>query len=160
MLDIVLLILAILCLLVGFAGAVLPILPGPQLSWVALLLLKFSSFGENVTWLWIAIFAAIVIVVVVLDYYVPIWGTKKFGGTRAGMWGATIGLIIGLFFSPVGIILGPFLGALLAELLAGNSKEHSLRAAFGAFIGFLFGVGLKLIACFWITVYFVIVVVF
>ena len=153
--DYFLLIMAILCLLAGFIGSILPALPGPPLSWVGLLLLKFSRFGAEVTWIWIAVFAGVVILVTVLDYVVPIWGTKKLGGTKAGSWGATIGLIIGMFFSPWGIILGPFLGAFVGELMAGNSGEHSLKAAFGAFIGFLFGVGLKLVACVWIAVYFV-----
>ncbi len=152
--DTLLLIIAIICLLVGFAGCIVPMLPGPPVSWVALLLLKFTHWGIDITWGWIIIFAMVVIVVSLLDYYVPIWGTKKFGGTRAGTIGATIGLVVGLFFSPVGIFLGPFLGAFLGELLAGSSGEHSLRAAFGAFVGFLFGIGLKLITCAWITVYF------
>ncbi len=152
--DIFFLIIAILCLITGFIGSVLPILPGPPISWVGLFLLKFSRFGAEVTWTWIGIFAAIVIIISVLDYIVPAWGTKKFGGTRVGTIGATIGLLLGIFLSPTGIIIGPFLGAFVGELLAGKSSEHSLKAALGAFMGFLFGVGLKLIVCAWITVYF------
>ena len=154
--DYFLLIMAVLCLLTGLAGSILPALPGPPISWVALLLLKFSRFGAEVTWIWVAIFAGVVILVTVLDYVVPVWGAKKFGGTKAGVWGTVIGLIAGMLILPWGIILGPFLGALIGELIAGNSGGHSLKAAFGAFIGFLFGVGLKLFACTWIAVYFVI----
>jgi len=154
--DYFLLLMAILCLIMGFIGSILPALPGPPLSWVGLLLFKFSRFGAEVTWRWIAVFAGIVILVTILDYIVPAWGTKKMGGTKAGSWGATIGLIIGIFFSPWGIILGPFLGAFVGELMVGTSGEHSLKAAFGAFIGFLFGVGVKLVACAWITGYFVV----
>ncbi len=157
--DIFLLIVAILCLIIGFAGSVLPALPGPPISWVGLLLVKFTHFGADITWVWIAAFAAVVIIVSVLDYVVPAWGTKKFGGSKAGTWGATIGLIFGLFFSPWGIILGPFLGAFVGELLAGSSSKHSLKAALGAFMGFLFGVGLKLIVCGWIAVYLVVKVI-
>ncbi|MDR1679860.1 MAG: DUF456 domain-containing protein [Prevotellaceae bacterium] len=152
--DIFLLVVAVLCLLIGFVGCIAPALPGPPISWLGLLLLKFSSFGAEVSWVWIAVLAAVVIVVTVLDYIVPVWGTKKFGGTKAGSWGAGVGILIGMFFAPLGIIIGPFLGAFAFELLAGKSSKHSLKAAFGAFLGFLFGVGLKLIACAWIAVYF------
>lgn len=153
--DIFLLIVAIICLLIGLIGCIAPVLPGPPISLVGLLLFKLTRFGSEVTWTWIIIFAAMAIVVTILDYLVPVWGTKKFGGTSAGVWGTTIGLIIGLFFSPVGIIVGPFLGAFIGEWLAGQSTKHSLRAAFGAFIGFLLGVGLKLLVSAWIAVYFI-----
>lgn len=152
--DIFLLITGIIFVIVGFVGCVAPVLPGPPISWVGLLLLKFTRFGADITWTWILILAAVVALVTILDYVVPAWGTKKFGGTAAGTWGSTIGLLVGLFFSPVGIIIGPFIGAFIGELLAGKSTKHSLRAAFGAFFGFLLGIGLKLIACAWIAVYF------
>jgi uncharacterized protein YqgC (DUF456 family) len=153
--DIFLLIIAILCLIVGFIGSVAPALPGPPVSWVGLLLAKFTHFGAGIAWNWIIGFAVVVFIVSVLDYIVPICGTRKFGGTRAGTLGSTVGLIVGIFFSPWGIIAGPFLGAFIAELLAGSSGRHSLKAALGAFVGFLCGVGLKLIVCAWIAVYFV-----
>jgi uncharacterized protein YqgC (DUF456 family) len=157
MIDILLLIAAILCLLFGFAGCVIPVLPGPPTAWLALLLLKFTEkWGDSMSWTWIAVFAAIALIVTILDYLAPAWGVKKLGGTRAGTWGATIGLIVGLFFMPVGLILGPFLGALAGELLTGMPGKNSLKSALGAFIGFLFGTGLKLISCTWITFYFII----
>ncbi len=152
--DIFFLIVAVLCLLTGFVGCIAPALPGPPVSWVGLLLLKFTRFGAEVSWVWIAVLAAVVIFVTVLDYLIPMWGTKKFNGTKAGSWGAGIGMFIGIFFAPLGIILGPFLGAFVFELFAGKSGKHSSKAAFGAFLGFLFGIGLKLIACAWIMAYF------
>ncbi len=151
--DIFLLILALVCLITGFVGSIVPALPGPPLSWVGLLLLKFSRFGAGITWSWVFIFALVVILVTILDYVIPVWGTRKFGGTKAGIWGTTIGLFVGLFWSPAGIILGPFIGAFIGELLAGNTGQHSFKAAFGSFIGFLLGVGLKLIVCTWIAGY-------
>jgi uncharacterized protein YqgC (DUF456 family) len=154
--DIFLLVAAVLCLLVGFVGCVLPVLPGPPVSWVALLLLKFTHWGTGISWIWMLVFGVLVVGVTLLDYLIPAWGTKKLGGTRAGVWGATIGLIVGVFFPPVGLIFGPFFGALAGELIAGTPGKKSLKAAFGAFLGFLFGTGLKLIACTWITIYFVI----
>jgi uncharacterized protein YqgC (DUF456 family) len=79
-----------------------------------------------------------------LDYTLPALSTKKFGGTKKGVWGSGVGLGIGLFFGPVGIVFGPFLGAFLGEL-TGAPKEVSkaLKAAIGSFVGFLFSTALK-----------------
>ncbi|HYX07462.1 MAG TPA: DUF456 domain-containing protein, partial [Bacteroidales bacterium] len=111
--DYFLLIAASLMMLVGILGCLLPILPGPPLSWVGLLLLNISRFG-NFSFRFMLIMAIIAVIVTVLDYVVPVWGTNRFGGSRAGVWGATLGLIGGIFFMPpVGIIIGPFLGALI-----------------------------------------------
>ena len=112
--DITLAVLGAALVLVGFIGSVLPIIPGPPISWAGLLLLKWTDFVvdhgaayENT--LWILLF--FVILVTILDYVVPIMGTKKYGGSKRGVWGATIGVVVGLFFGPLGIIIGPFLGA-------------------------------------------------
>jgi len=157
--DILLLILGIALILIGLAGCILPVIPGPPVSFIGLLMLKFTDFVEpgrvdsfnNLLW----ISATAAILVTILDYIVPVWGTKKFGGTRAGTIGAAIGLIIGLFFAPLGLILGPFLGAVIGELVAGMDEKSSLRAGFGSLIGFLTGVVMKLIVSGVITYYFV-----
>ncbi len=148
--DIVLAIAGILLIATGFLGSALPVLPGPPLAWAGFLLLRWTDFisdhnsaYENT--LWILLF--VVIVVTILDYVVPIWGTKKWGGSKAGMWGATIGLVVGLFLGPPGIIIGPFIGAFVAELITGKKEKEALRAGWGSFLGFLFGVGLKLMTC-------------
>jgi uncharacterized protein YqgC (DUF456 family) len=93
------------------------------------------------------IWAVVVIAVTALDYVVPAYGTKKFGGTKYGIWGCTIGLIVGLWMGPIGIILGPFLGALIGELIGGKSSDIAFKAAVGSFVGFLVGTLLKLITC-------------
>jgi uncharacterized protein YqgC (DUF456 family) len=145
--DIALAILSGLLIFVGLLGAILPVIPGPILAWVGILILHFTSYADfSSTFLWVS--ALIVIAITVLDYFIPIWGTKKFGGTKAGVTGSTIGLVVGLFFGPFGIILGPFIGALVGELVA-NREEFSkaLKSATGSFIGFLLGTGLKLIYC-------------
>jgi uncharacterized protein YqgC (DUF456 family) len=153
--DIFLLILAILCLIVGLPFCILPVIPGQIISWIALLLLKFTRFGDEMSWTAVGVAALFVAAVTILDYVVPVWGTKKFGGTRAGVWGSAIGVIVGLFYAPIGLIVGPFLGALIGELLVSRkSGKDSLKAAFGSFLGFLLGVGLKLIVSFCITFYF------
>ena len=91
----------------------------------------------------------------VLDYIVPIWGTKRFGGSKAGVWGSTIGLIVGLFFfPPIGIILGPLIGAIVGESMQGSEFKDSLRAGMGSLLGFLLGTGVKLISSGLMTWYF------
>ncbi len=155
-----LIVFAILCLMIAFIGCVVPGLPGTPLALIALLLFKFTSYGTEISWVWIGIFAVIVIISVILDYMIPALGTKMFGGTKAGVWGSIIGAVLGMFFLPIGIFLGPFLGAFAGEMIAGKNTEHSLKAAFGAFAGFMTGMGLKLIICIWISVYIVWVLFF
>jgi uncharacterized protein YqgC (DUF456 family) len=159
MADILLVVLGSLFLLLGLLGCILPVIPGPTLSFAGLLVLRFTGFVEphrveaynQLLW----IFAGLAVVVTVLDYIVPVWGTKKFGGSRSGTIGATIGLIIGLFFAPPGLILGPFLGAVVGEMMAGRDQKASLRAGFGSLLGFLTGVVLKMVVSALITFYFV-----
>lgn len=151
--DVILLIIGISFLLAGLVGCILPVLPGPPLSFVALLILQITHWGdfEN-RFLWLSALAAVV--VTVLDYVVPVWGTKRFGGTRAGVWGASIGLIVGLFIGPVGVILGPFVGAFVGELTGNSDSGNALRSAMGAFVGLMTGVVLKLVVSGVFTWYF------
>lgn len=144
--DILWIVVGGLCLLLGLAGSVLPILPGPPLAYVGLLLQQFRSdapFTSKFLWVW----AAVTLAVVVLEYVIPVYGTKRYGGSKYGVWGCTIGLVAGFWLGPIGIILGPFIGALIGEMIYANDSHTALRAAFGSFIGFLAGTVLKLIAC-------------
>ena len=154
MLDYILLILAIILLLLGIIGCLAPVLPGPPLSYLGLFLLHLTKFADFSNPLLI-ILAAIVVVVSILDYVVPVWGTKKFGGSKYGTRGATVGLIIGLFLGPPGIIIGPFIGAFVGELIFKDDMKYAIKAGFGSLLGFLTGVGLKLASSFVITFYFV-----
>ena len=101
------------------------------------------------------IFAGIAFAVSILDLLVPIWGTKKFGGSKYGTRGAAVGLIAGLFFGPVGIIAGPLLGAFVGEMIFKDNFNYAIKAGFGSLIGFLTGIGLKLAASFVMAFYFV-----
>lgn len=154
MFDILLLTFGIILLVIGLIGCVLPVIPGPPISFVALLLLHFTRWAQfQGTFLWTC--AAIAVAVSILDYWIPIWGTKKFGGSSRGVWGAALGLLAGLFFGPLGVIVGPFIGALTGELSLHSDSNRALKAAFGSFIGILSGVVLKLIVSGLFTWYFI-----
>lgn len=141
--DIALIIIGAVLMLVGLAGCIVPIIPGPPISYIGIILLHLTdkySFSEKFLVIWFLLTVA----VTVLDYVVPVYGTKKFGGTKKGVWGSTIGLVLGLFFAPIGIIVGPFLGAYIGEMMAENNSQKALKAAFGSFIGFLTGTIMKM----------------
>ena len=175
--DIVLIILGAICLLVGIIGCVAPVLPGVPLSYLGLLLLHWTE-RVQFSWQFLVIWAVVVVVIQVLDYFIPAWGTKKFGGSKWGVWGSTIGLLVGLFMGPMGIVIGPFVGAVVGELIYFNrhpqttmnpaetsmnnaeknkntNLNKALRAGFGSFIGLLTGTVLKLICCGMMVFYFV-----
>jgi uncharacterized protein YqgC (DUF456 family) len=145
-LDITWSVLGGILMVVGLVGCFLPIIPGPPLSYFGLIVLQFKEQAPFST-KFLIIWAVVVIAVTALDYVVPAYGTKKFGGTKYGIWGCTIGLIVGLWMGPIGIILGPFLGALIGELIGGKSSDVAFKAALGSFVGFLVGTLLKLITC-------------
>ncbi len=142
--EILILIAAFTLSVLGILGCILPGLPGPPLSYVALLLIHFTKTASISPFtLWFL--AGITLVVLVLDYLIPVWGTRRFGGSKNGAKGAIIGLIAGFFAGPMGIITGPFIGAMLGEMIGGRRDRGVLKAAFGSFVGFLAGIGLKLI---------------
>ena len=143
--DYILLIAGVLLVVAGILGCLLPILPGPPLSYIALILLHLSKFGQfnSVT---LIILGGVTIVVTIIDFVIPVWGTKKFGGSKFGSTGAAIGLVVGLFFTPIGLITGTLLGAFIGEIMFKNDFNYALKAAIGSFIGFLLGIGLKLAA--------------
>ena len=152
--------LAVICLIVGAVGTVAPILPGVPLSWAGLLILKFvPSVKDNVSWAIIVILGIITIVVTILDNILPMWGTKKMGGNKKVVWGATIGLLVGFFLGPWGIIFGPFVGALIGGLLSGSKFMLATKHAAGAFIGYIAGLIIKLITVGLIVFFFVVALV-
>lgn len=152
--DTLLIIIGFVLLIGGVAGCVLPVIPGPPLSFAALLLLHFTA-RVDIPLIIMIILGAATLIVTILDYIIPLWGTKKFGGSKAGVRGATAGLIVGLFLGPLGIIIGPFAGAVIGEMLAGSDRNLAFKAGIGSFLGFLTGVGLKLIVSLLIAFYFV-----
>ena len=146
--DIVLIILGIVFLLLGVIGCFAPIIPGPPIAYLSLLVLIFHSseavHPSTSMLLWCAL---IVIGITVIDYFLPIWGTKKFGGTNAGKRGSIVGLILAFLFpilGPLTILVGPFAGAVIGELITGQDNKTAIRSGIGSFLGFVGGVVLKL----------------
>ena len=143
--DIILIIIAALLMLVGIIGSFLPILPGPLTSWIGLLVVHFTD-AVPMDKSFLIITLVIAIVIWLLDYIIPAIGTKKFGGTKYGMIGTSIGLIVGLLAPiPGGIIIGPFIGALIGELINKSDTKTATKAAFGSFIGFLTSTFIKFV---------------
>ena len=139
--DIALLIFGFILMLIGLIGSFLPILPGPPISWVGLLLLHLTDAVPD-DWWFLGITAAVALLVFALDYIIPAMGTKKFGGSKAGMIGTTVGLLVAIIFPILGIfgiIIWPFVGALVGELINKTDQKTALKAAFGSFLGFLTG---------------------
>jgi uncharacterized protein YqgC (DUF456 family) len=141
----------VLCIL-AIAGSILPLIPGPPIAYIGVLLQQLRAdkpFTTNFLLLW----AALVIVSLVLDYLIPIWGTKKFGGTKYGVWGCTLGFLAAFWIGPWGVIIGPFVGAFIGEMIAQDSSKTAFKAALGSFVGFLLGSFLKLVICFFMLYY-------
>jgi hypothetical protein len=97
--------------------------------------------------MFLVVWAIVVVLITVLDYLVPMYGTRRFGGSKYGLWGCTLGLLAGFWFGPLGIIIGPFAGAFIGEWLANSNSQRAMQAAFGSFVGFVFGTLLKLVTC-------------
>lgn len=145
--DTLLAICAVLCGILGLLGAILPILPGTVLSFVGLLCAYFtttSALSEGQLWIW----GVISIIIIILDYILPAYFSKLFGGSKAGIWGATIGVVVGMFtMGPLGIILGPFVGAVAGEMLhQKQTLDKAIVVGAGSLLSFFVGTGIKLIA--------------
>lgn len=145
MMETLLIILGFVCIVAGIAGSVLPILPGLPLSYAGILFLQFTQrvqFSMQFLILW----ALLIILIQLLDYFIPVWGIKKFGGSKRGIWGCMIGMIFGLISGPWLILAGPFIGSVIGELINGKNFRMAIRAGFGSFLGFLAGTIVKLVA--------------
>lgn len=142
-------------MLVAVAGSILPGLPGPPLGYVGLLLLQATEKVQFST-TFLVVWGVIVVVVSVLDYYIPVLTTKGFGGSKYGVRGSIIGMVIGMVFTPIGIIMGTLLGAVIGEMMGGSDFNSALKSGFGAFIGTMLGTGIKLMVSIMFVIYFII----
>jgi len=145
LLETIAIIIGSIFVLLGIAGCVLPILPGPVLSFLGLLLLALlKQFSPPLTPTLMIVMAILTLVVTIGDYIIPLWGAKRYGATKWGIWGSVAGMAIGIFFSPFGMLLGAFIGAVAMEWLVQKERGKALKAGWGVFIGGLAGTALKL----------------
>ena len=145
-------ILGVICSIIGVIGSIAPGIPGPPVSWVGVLLVYLGSnkvpATDPMSLTILLVLLAVAIIVQVIDYLVPIYFTKLTGGSKYAANGAIIGMVLGLFVPPIGMILGSIVGAFVAEIVWGRkSGWDSFKSALGSFAGFLAGTGIKLIAC-------------
>ena len=149
--DILLMVLAFLLLVASIVGCVLPVLPGPPLAYTGILLLHLTD-KVHFTTHQLIIWLIVVIVLQVVDYITPLLGSKYSGGTSFGNRGCIAGTILGMFFMPWGLIIGPFVGAIAGEMMGGQNLTQAIRAGIGTLLGYLFGTLMKVIVCFYFVV--------
>ncbi len=143
--ETLLIIISGLCIVAGFLGSFIPILPGTPITYCGLLILQLAFQPFTTTFL--VVWALIVAAIMVLDNVIPAYGTKKLGGSAYGVWGSIIGMIIGIFFfPPFGMIVGPLAGAFIGELIGGQSSDRAFKSALGSFAGLLTNTVIKVIA--------------
>jgi hypothetical protein len=143
-------------ILLGLAGCILPVLPGPPLSFIGLFLLALvKHFSAPLTPTVIILMAVITLAVTIGDYVIPLWGARRYGASKWGIWGSVLGMVIGIFFSPFGMLLGAFIGAVAVEWLVQKEKGRAIKAGWGVFIGSLVGTALKLGASGMMVYYFI-----
>lgn len=145
--TILLIALGLLISLAGLVGCILPVIPGPPLSYLGLIILSFAQGWEPFSATFLIVMAGITLAVTVLDYVIPALGAKKYGASRAGVWGSVFGMIAGIiFFPPFGMLIGAFAGAVLGEMAAGREDVRALKAGWGVFVGTVMAMALKLAA--------------
>lgn len=153
-LDIILIVLGAIAIIAGVIGCVLPVLPGLPLSYIGIILLHLTG-KVDFSGTFLIAWGLVVLVVQILDYYIPIWGTKKLGGGKKGVWGSSIGVVAGMFIIPPwGIIIFPFVGAVIGELIDEKDFKSALKAGLGAFTGFVAGTLIKLVLAVILAFYF------
>lgn len=143
--EVAVLIIGLLLNGLGILGCIIPALPGPLLSWLSLFLF-FLLPEHEISITTLTITGILMAIVTALDYVVPVLGARKFGSSREGVIGGTIGIVVGLFFfPPIGIILGPLVGTIVGDLIAGGTFAKALNSGVGSLIGFVIGTSIKLI---------------
>lgn len=142
--DIFLIVLGSVLVIIGIIGSIVPIIPGPPITFSGLLLVHFTA-KQPFTIEILITFGVLAVLSSFIDNILPVYATKKFNGSKRGVWGSAIGLVIGIFFfPPFGIIVGPMLGAYVGEIIDGKSTDKAFKPAFGSLIGFITSIFLRL----------------
>ncbi len=144
MIEVIALIVASLFFLVGLIGTLFPIMPGPPVIWLGMLIYGFIAGFENLGLYFMLAQAALVVAVMAVDYAFTALGSRYLGGSKAAFWGAAAGLLVGVFFFPFGLILGPFLGAAIADFIYRRNTDLAIKSGFGASLGFLSALPIKI----------------
>jgi uncharacterized protein len=153
-------VIALLVMIAGIVCTFMPTLPGIPIIWGTMLIYGFVEGFEDMTMVFLVSTFLVVLGTQVAEHYAKAWGAQKYGAGKAGMWGAIIGSIAGLFFMPIGLVLGPFLGAMVFELIAGRTTKEALRAGWGGLVGVLGSIAVNVIVALGLTLAFVLAVVF
>lgn len=141
--DVALIVIAIVLCLLGIAGSVLPALPGHPLNYIAMWCVQwvYHPFSNTV----LIVFGILTVIVLLFDYFMPVWWAKKYGATREGIIGSVIGMLAGIFFTPIGMILGTLAGAVIGDMIAGRTGPEAARSGMATLIGTFVAVGIKLL---------------
>jgi len=154
-LDLLLFSLGAFFVLLGIAGSVLPVIPGPITAWIGVLLL-YCTKAVPMDYVFLSLTFLVALFIFILDQFISVWGVKKFGGDRKSVIGSVVGLLLGfVFLGPLGLLIGPFLGAFVGGLWGQQSTRESLRSAFGALVGFVTGSVLKFLIAFLYLLFFI-----
>jgi uncharacterized protein YqgC (DUF456 family) len=133
---------------VGFVGTLLPILPGILLMFGGMLLAAWLGHFQKIP-VWVVVFLAVITTFsIVFDFVAGSVGAKRHGASKAAVWGAFLGTIVGLFLGIPGIILGPFVGAVIGQLASGSRVDHAARVGVGTWIGLVIGAAIKIATAF------------
>ena len=145
--DIILLIVSALLHIVGLVGSLIPVLPGAPLCFAGMVLCAIV-FPHPVMITLTVVMGLLVLIGMIVDYVAPSILTDKAGGSKYAIWGANIGLVVGLiFFAPFGVIICPFLGAFIGEVISSHKFGHSMKIAAYTFLSFVIGTLFKFILC-------------
>jgi len=141
-------ILSAVLILAGLAGAVLPVLPGVPLVFAGMWLAAWTDHYQHIGLFTLLLLGTLALIALLIDFFASLLGAKRVGASTRALWGASLGALVGLFFGLPGLLLGPFLGALIGELSSGSKVEHATRVGIGTWLGLLFGTLAKLALCF------------
>ena len=137
----------------GIAGCFLPVIPGPPLAMAGYLILLFTPASAGMHWITVLVLGVLTLLTVVSDYIIPVLGVRWFGGPPYGRKGSMLGTLVGLFFMPWGLILGPFIGAFIGEIYGKADMRSAFQSGVGSLVGFLCGTFFKVAVTLAITIY-------
>ena len=136
--------LAVILILVGIAGVILPALPGLPLVFIGMLLAAWAGDFQQIGWVTLVVLGLLTLLSVAVDFFATLVGAKRVGASKKALWGAVLGTFVGIFFGPIGLFAGPFVGALLGELWHGQEIGQATKVGLGTWLGIVLGIVLKL----------------